>query len=120
MLKLDKEALICDFAEYYHVYNVEELPLSTIATLAVGLREKSRIKMRMASLTYSAEETLLMGILDRLTLLVYSKTKDAQNGRNYPKLLSDQLREQRFEKVEGFTSGEAFEKMREKILRGCA
>ena len=47
MLKKDEEALICDFAETYHIYDYKRLPLTTVAALAVGLRENSRLKMAM-------------------------------------------------------------------------
>lgn len=108
---------MCDFAEYYQVYDFDTLPPLTIATLAVGLREESRIKMRLSNQKYTMEQILWMGILDRLTLLVYAKTKDGQKGKHYPKLLSDQFHENTEDKVEGFSSGKAFDVMREKLLK---
>ena len=37
MIALDQNALICDFAETYGIYNYRALPVSLLATLAVGL-----------------------------------------------------------------------------------
>lgn len=35
MLNLSEDALICDFAETYHIYDYRSLPLRLVATLAV-------------------------------------------------------------------------------------
>ena len=43
MLKVDKDAVICDFAETYHIYNIWELPLKNVATLACGLGNNSEL-----------------------------------------------------------------------------
>ena len=41
MMALDREALLCDLAETYGIYDVRALPVSTLAVLASGLRENS-------------------------------------------------------------------------------
>lgn len=117
MIKKDEQALICDLAEVYKIYDYRQAPLSLIATLSCGLKPNSRIKLAMAGERFSIVENLMIGILDRLTLLVYSKTKDAEKGRNKPKLLGDQLSRQK-EQVQTFNSGKDFECMKEFILRG--
>ena len=43
-MRVDKEALECDLAETYGIYDINTLPISKIAIFAKGLREKSRIK----------------------------------------------------------------------------
>lgn len=118
MYELDKEALICDLAETYGIYEFEELPLRKIAVFAKGLRENSRIRMKMSQSKFNVKESLLAGILDRLTLILYSKTKDAEKGRNYPKLLLDEAEKK--EDLQGFMSSEDFEKLRRKIIKGGA
>lgn len=115
MYKLDKDALLCDLAETYKIYDFETLPLTKIAIFAKGLRDDSRIKMKMSESKFSVKESLLAGILDRLTLILYSKTKDAEKGKNYPKLLIEEVKE---DDVQGFTSSKEFEKMRRKIIEG--
>lgn len=47
MIKIDEEALICDFAETYQIYDYRSLPARKAAILAVGLRDDSRIKIKM-------------------------------------------------------------------------
>ena len=116
MYNLDKDALLCDLAETYHIYDFESLPLTKISIFAKGLREDSRIRMKMSENKFSVKESLLAGILDRLTLILYSKTKDAEKGRNYPKLLLDEVEKK--EELEGFMSSEDFERARRQIIEG--
>lgn len=116
MYDLDRDALLCDLAETYHIYDFRALPLTKIAIFAKGLREESRIRMQMSKSKFNVKESLLAGILDRLTLILYSKTKDAEKGRNYPKLLLDESEKK--EELEGFISSEDFERTRRQIIEG--
>ena len=47
MIKTDEDALICDLAETYQIYDYKSLPAYMVATFSVGLRENSRIKMKL-------------------------------------------------------------------------
>ena len=113
MIKLDEEALICDLAETYNILDYKKLALNKLAILACGLRDDSRIKLKMSKNILSPNQLLLAGIQDRLSLIVYSKTKDAEKGINYPKLVFDNLEN----KINGFSSGEDFMKERERIMK---
>ena len=113
MIKLDEEALICDLAETYNILDYKKLALNKLAILACGLRNNSRIKMKMTDNILSPNQLLLAGIQDRLSLLVYSKTKDAEKGINYPKLILDILENN----ISGFSSGKDFMKERERIMK---
>lgn len=113
MIKLDEEALICDLAETYNILDYKKLALNKLAILACGLRDDSRIKLKMSENILSPNQFLLAGIQDRLSLLVYSKTKDAEKRINYPKLILDSLENN----ISGFTSGEDFIKERERIMK---
>ena len=70
MIDLDEDALICDFAETYHIYDYRSLPASMAATLAVGLRDDSRIKRKIiqeeSGLRVSSTELLLSILIDRV------------------------------------------------------
>ena len=59
MVIADEEALICDFAETYGIYDYRKLPLKTAAILASGLRDNSRIKIKMSGL-HAAPDTITM------------------------------------------------------------
>lgn len=113
MIKLDEEALICDLAETYNIFDYKKLALNKLAILACGLRDDSRIKLKMSENMLSPNQFLLAGIQDRLSLLVYSKTKDAEKGKNYPKLILDNFEN----KIDSFSSGEDFMKERERIMK---
>ena len=70
MIALDEDALICDFAETYHIYDYRNIPASYAATLAAGLRDDSRIKLLMADRKASVDTIILAGIMDRLSVLL--------------------------------------------------
>ncbi len=83
-MNLDEDALICDLAETYHIYDYRSLPLNLVATLSAGLRDNSRIKMLAAGSPASPETILLAAIADRVEMFRYGFSKDAENGRNKP------------------------------------
>ena len=85
MLALDRGALICDIAETYHVIDITSLPVPMLATLAVGLRDDSRICMKMSGGSITKQEMLAAATLDRLTTLCLTQSKDGAHGRNRPK-----------------------------------
>ena len=118
MLRTDEDAVICDLAETYQIYNYKDMPPTTVAIFCDGLREDSRIKLKMSGQKVSPDTLLLASIVDRLSILVWTKTKDGQKGRNQPKSLVDSINKPVREK-EGmsFNTGEEFEKMKLKILK---
>lgn len=91
MIALDEDALICDMAETYHIYNMEQLPVEYVAILADGLRDNSRIKMKAAGLRVEVNTLLLAHIADNTAINAYLKTKDAKTGRNKPKSMVEAL-----------------------------
>lgn len=109
MLAFDKDAVICDFAETYHVLDVWALPVPLMAALASGLREDSRIRMKMAGYRSLPTQMVLARLSDEVTLFRYGFTKDAQDGKNHPVLCTDYMvpyKEKK--KTKGFNSGEDF------------
>ena len=108
MIATDEDALICDFAETYHIYNIYELPVEYIATLAIGLRHNSRIMMAINGLKVDLNSLLLAHIADNTAINVYFKTKDAEKGRNRPKSFVKLLTSDKSEIARGFDSGEDF------------
>lgn len=118
MVGLDEEALICDLAETYQIYDYRQLPLTMVAVFSCGLREDSRIKMRLRDQKVSPDTLLLASLNDNLNLLLWSKTKDGQKGLNRPNPLLDTLLGiQSREKNElVFNSGKDFELKRNELL----
>lgn len=118
MIALDEEALICDLAETYGIFDYKALPISLVATLSVGLRENSRIKMKLNGMKIPTDTLLLASSVDKLALLVWSKTEDGQNGMNRPKSIVEILTGIRKDgDIATFDTAEEFEEAREKILR---
>ena len=120
MIATDEEALICDLAETYHIFDYRSLPARTVATLSVGLREDSRIKLKMTGQKQPMNTLLLASIADRLSAFIYGFSGEAKNGRNRPKSLVDMfLNGEREPEISVFDSPEAFERRRREIIEGA-
>ena len=120
MVKIDEDALICDLAETYHIYDYKRLPLSTAAVFSCGLRENSRIKLKMNNQLVSLEAMLLASISDRLGILAWFQSEDGQKGKNRPTAITPKLTrtQENPKETVAFESGEAFEKTRLRLLGG--
>lgn len=121
MISLDEDALICDLAETYQIYDYKQLPLYQVAVFAYGLRDDSRIKQVMSNQIVPLETTLLASIVDRLSLSLWLQTKDGQKGVNRPASIADQLIKRDKSENDGkdylvFESGEDFENYRKSLL----
>lgn len=77
LIASDEDALICDFAQYYHVLSWRSLPLRLAATLAAGLPEDSRSLMRVHGRTVPFSTELQAYAADRLTQVVWWLHSDA-------------------------------------------
>lgn len=117
MIAIDEDALICDLAEVYHIYDYRSLPVHLVATFSAGLRENSRIqrKMRGDKLTYT--DAILAQIYDRIGTLFWMLYSD---GDYTPPSLFDMLNgDVRPEKEAfGFDTPEEFEEARMRIIKG--
>ena len=99
MLNTDEEALICDFAEIYRIYNYKEIPCKMAAIYAKGLKENARIKMKLAGVKVTHTK-----------LLTWMQTEDARKGKNRPKTILPRLLGEEERKIISFETGEEFEK----------
>ena len=109
MIALDEDALLCDLAETYHVFNMRGMDPGLIATLAAGLRSNSRIKMLACGLKVDTKTLLLAHIADNTAINTWFKTEDGQKGYNRPPSMIQILTGDIHEET-GFDSGEEFEK----------
>ena len=117
MINVDEDALVCDMAETYHIYDYRSLPCSRAAVFAAGLRDNSRIKMEMAGTEISMENILSAMAVDNLSIVRWLLSEDGKNGKNRPSLVLSALlggTENRNNEV--FDSPDAFEEERKKIL----
>lgn len=111
MLAADRDALVCDLAETYGIFDYRALPATLLATLAVGLREDSRIKTRLSGGKVPRREMLLAAAVDRLSILVWFLSDDGPKGRNRPASVLDALmgEEPKPDNVVAFDSAADFE-----------
>lgn len=121
MTRKNRDALECDLAETYNIYDMRALPARRVALFAVGLRDNSRIKMLLADSKFTFSEILLINIYDLLNLELWTKTKDATKGKNKPESLykklmgiNDQAKKE--SKNMAFGSAEEYEKTRRELL----
>ena len=115
MINTDEEALICDLAETYGIFDYRSLPIQMVATLSVGLRANSRIKMKLCGMDFEPDTYLLAALVDRLSILLWRQTKEGMDGINPPELILNQSSK---EGDRGYANGEEFEKFRASILKG--
>lgn len=119
MLKVDEDAIVCDLAETYNIYDYRQLPVSKVAVFVCGLRPDSRIMMKISDSKLPLDTLLLAGVADRLSIMLWQNTKDGQRGKNQPISIVDQLTKKQIEREEvSFESGKDFETEKARILRG--
>jgi hypothetical protein len=105
-----EDDLICDFAETYHVLNWRELPLKLAATLAFGLPENSRSKMRINGMSVSTETLMIAKITDLLATWIWWNSEDGTKSINAPKSLVELLTKKKDpeQKIRTFRNGSEF------------
>ena len=120
MIERGEDALICDMAETYHIYEMRSFRASYIATLAAGLREDSRIMMLFSGNKIRPSLLLQAASLDKLALLWWAETKDGQKNRNRPESVVESLTKENKQTEEPpivFESAEEFNRAREEMLK---
>lgn len=117
MLSVDKDAFVCDMAETYHILDYRALPVDLLAVLASGLRDDSRIKMKIAGVNYIPAVMVLPQIADRLMDIIKLLNGDKKKKIKY---MSDLLFETPDKKrpVKAFRSGAEFNKAWERLTGG--
>lgn len=124
MLSMGEDLLKCDMAETYHIYIIDwydpPFPLSYLADLAAGLDEDSRIKRKIANIKITFDQMLQALIIDKLSVLVWQRTKDGVKGRNFPESIYQKLTgldEKKKDELEPFATEEAFEEWHRRKMR---
>lgn len=106
-MKFDEAALICDLAETYHIYDYGSLPVQLVATLSAGLRDNSRIKMRLAGAPASQDILLLAAIADRVEMFRYGFSD--QKNKPPVSILDEMYGRISADGVQGFDTAEEFD-----------
>lgn len=109
MLGCDKDALVCDLAETYHIFDYKAVPVPLLATLVCGLREDSRIQCKMAEMPISLNLFFMSAIYDKVAWLQWAQTKDAEHRRNMPESIAAKLLDKEPKRqIMTFATGEEF------------
>ena len=61
------DELTCDMAETYGIFDIKRVPVKLLATLAVGLRDDSRVMMAKRGALVDTKTMLLAKLLDMLS-----------------------------------------------------
>ena len=94
------------------------MPAELIATLASGLRSDSRCVMSIAKSKVKPETLLIASAVDRLSLILWSKTKDGEKGINRPKSIVEEMSKSNKDPDNAsFETADEFEKKRLEIIR---
>lgn len=118
MINVCEDDLICDFAETYRILDYRALSPTLAATLCVGLRDDSRVRMKLSKAKISIEVQLLALISDWAAHIAWMLSSDGHKGINHPAMVSKLLNgEEKTRDIKTFQSAAAFEAERERILR---
>lgn len=74
MIAIDEQALVCDLAEVYHIFDFRSLPVFLVATLSNGLRENSRIWLKLHGEKMPRDFFVSSIIADRLGYILAALT----------------------------------------------
>lgn len=122
MMNVDHEALECDLAQTYHIYEMKELSACRVALFSCGLRENSRIKLKISNNDYSIETLLLAKISDELAISNWIKSGHKE--KNKPiSLLNRMLKSdsnknnQSNDEIVNYASSKEFDKARNEFFK---
>ena len=110
-----RDSLICDFAEYYHIYNIDELPLDFRATLFSGLPHESRTILKLAGQPVKTELLFLASIIDKLDMLLVARGIIREQESMVSILLGKTTKENQYQT---FSSGAEFERRLNQLRKG--
>ena len=100
--------MICDLAETYGILNYQELSPSLVATLVVGLRDNSRVKMKLSKSNLTIDQAMLALILDGINLLIWSRSKKhGSKPKSVYKLLTEEKKPK--DELKAFRTAEDFD-----------
>ena len=109
--------MICDFAETYHILDYRGLSPKMVAILCAGLRDESRVKMKVSGSKLTLIQMLMARIVDEVSFQSWAQTKDGQKNKNRPKSVLQALTEEKEEECERFDSADDFKSAWERLTR---
>ena len=107
MVAYYEDALICDLAETYAIYDYRSMPCRMAATLSCGLRNDSRVKLEMAGVKITPEQMMLASI----GIIGWMMSNDGRKGRTRPASILQAImgeEKARNENIMAYVSGREF------------
>lgn len=89
-----------------------------VSTLVFGLRDDSRVKMKMSSVDYDIKTLLMANIADSLKFLCWAQTDDARDGINRPVSILNTMMRNMESDVVVFDEADDWETMKQRIIEG--
>ena len=87
-----------------------------VATLCFGLRDDSRVKMKLSGSKITLTQTLMARMVDELSFQSWAQTKDGQKNRNRPESVLKALTEEKQDETVSFITVEDFERAWKEIV----
>ena len=113
-----ENALICDLAETYNIYDYKRVPGRLLGILVAGLGENTRIGKKINGVKGTVTEVLLAQILDGVRFLCWAQTEDGRKGKHRPKSVASEFFVSEDKNKAKSMSIDDFEKIRKKIIGG--
>ena len=114
----DRGDFICDLAETYGIYDYRKVPVHLLGTYAAGLGHNTRIGMKRRGVTAPADVILLAQLYELILTIAWSFKKKKES---LPKTPLDEFivgeKAETKKELKGFSSANAFEQERQKILK---
>lgn len=119
MVRKYPDLIICDFAQYYHIYDWKSIPIDTAAILACGLPAESRIVKQYTGVNVNLDTIIEALTLDSIRNLTYM-LRGARGPK--PESMAENLMKSRHERTSGmldmsFDSSADFVNARNAILK---
>lgn len=116
MIKIDEDALYCDFAETYHILDFRKLEADQAARLAAGLRGNSRIRAKAGGLDQTLD-TYLSGLqVDLLRGISWGLSDSKKKSKNPPEPIVANFVIKKKAEVRSFSSIDELRAARKRIL----
>lgn len=108
---------MCDLAETYGIFDYKALPPSLVATLTAGLREDSRVMMKLSKQKLNYEQKMLALIFDGIQMIAFKQghRKGAQKPQSLFKKLTE---EKKKDDLMMFSDADSFEAWHERKMKG--
>ena len=126
MRAVHEDALICDFAQYYHVYEIDSLDVRTAAVLACGLPADSRAfreSSRSKETGINPDSLFKAAVIDAIRNVEWAICQTHSKKRlKRPESVTKKLlgqKDEQHQNVQGFETPEEYEAARQRIIEGA-